>query len=105
MPELWGDPRNVPRERSRFDLLQDSAELVAQFAPEFCISTAMQAVIEHDGTVLPCIRDRIPLGNVHRRPFLELWNGEVMQSLRESHFRATPRPACRTCRRFYLGHP
>jgi radical SAM protein with 4Fe4S-binding SPASM domain len=105
VPELWGDPRNVPRERSRFDLLQDSAELVAQFAPEFCISTAMQAVIEHDGTVLPCIRDRIPLGNVHRQPFLELWNGEVMQSLRESHFRATPRPACRSCRSFYLGHP
>jgi hypothetical protein len=42
---------------------------------------------------------------VHRQPFLELWNGEVMQSLRESHFRATPRPACRSCRSFYLGHP
>lgn len=105
VPELWGDPRNHAREASRFDLLQDSAELVAQFAPEFCISTAMQTVIEHDGTVLPCIRDRIPLGNLHQRSFLELWNGPAMQALRESHFRATPRPACRLCRSFYLGHP
>lgn len=105
VPELWGDPRNVPRSASPFDLLQDSAELVAQFAPEFCISTAMQTVIEHDGTVLPCIRDRIPLGNVHQESFLELWNGTRMQALRESLFRATPRPACRLCRSFYLGHP
>lgn len=105
VPQLFGDPENVPRVSSPFDLLQDNAHIVQLFRPEFCISTALQLVIEWDGTVLPCIRDRIPLGNLLTQEFDAIWNGPVMQRLRTSHFERTPSPKCASCRKFYLDHP
>jgi len=103
--ELFGDPENVPRRASPFDILQDSAHIVALFRPGFCISTAIQMIVEWTGTVLPCIRDRIVLGNLRTQGFREIWNGEAMQRLRRSHFEQSLSPRCATCKRFYLGHP
>lgn len=105
VPELFGDPRNQPRTTGRFDILQDNAHIVSLYAPQFCISTALQIVIEWDGTVVPCIRDHIVLGNLHRTPFMDIWNGEAMQKLRRSHFDRKPSANCARCRVFYLGHP
>lgn len=105
VPQLFGDPDNVPRRASRFDLLQDNAHIVELYHPGFCISTALQLVVEWNGTVLPCIRDHIPLGNLLRQDFESIWNGPTMQRLRASHFDRTPRPSCALCRNFYLGHP
>ena len=75
------------------------------FRPGFCIATATQTVVEWDGTVLPCIKDHIVQGNVHRTRFLDLWNGPGMQALRSTFFEASLRPYCAQCKNFYLGHP
>jgi radical SAM protein with 4Fe4S-binding SPASM domain len=104
--QLFGREANRAPPPSRFDILQENAHVVELFQPGFCISTANQAVIEWDGTVLPCIRDRIVLGNVLEGSFRDAWNGPAMQELRDRHFgRLPPRSNCELCRGFYMGHP
>ncbi len=105
VPHIFRRQEGVPFTRSRFDILQENAGIVGLYHPEFCISTALQTVIERDGTVLPCVRDRIVLGNILESSFMELWNGPVMQRLRRSLFDRCPSAHCAKCKEFWLGHP
>jgi len=91
-------------EDSRFEVLQDNSHVVELFHPGFCISTATTIRVEWDGTVMPCCRDQIVIGNLHERRFPEIWNGEPMQRLRETFFRRQLRPYCQRCMAFYNGH-
>ena len=103
--EIFGDPENRPRQRSRFDVLQENTGIVDLFHPGFCMATAILALVEWDGTVLPCCRDHIVLGNVLHSSFEEIWNGPAMQRLRQSFFQRSWRPNCAKCHAFYNGHP
>jgi len=89
---------------SPYDILQDNAHVVKLFHPGFCISTANTVLIEWDGTLLPCCRDHIVLGNLYESSFEELWNGDEMKRLRESFFRRKLRPFCKKCMGFYNGN-
>ncbi|TAJ11988.1 MAG: radical SAM protein [Planctomycetota bacterium] len=104
LDDAHGDPRMQNPQNSPFDVLQDNAGVVELFQPGFCISTAITAIVEHDGTVLPCCRDHIVLGNLRESSFGELWNGPRMQALRTSFFERTPSDYCRRCMAFYNGH-
>lgn len=104
LDDAFGDPRNGNPHDSRYEILQDSSHVVELFHPGFCISTAITIRVEWDGTVLPCCRDQIVLGNLHEQGFLEIWNGPLMQRLRESFFRRRLRPFCQRCMAFYNGH-
>ncbi|MGO4044268.1 radical SAM/SPASM domain-containing protein [Actinomyces johnsonii] len=45
-------------------------------------------VIMQDGTVVPCCKDfdaKAPLGNAFEQDLGEIWNGDVVQSMRRSH--------------------
>jgi radical SAM protein with 4Fe4S-binding SPASM domain len=101
---IFADPRMSNPQTSRFDILQDYSHVVELYHPGFCIATAIMALVEWDGTVLPCCRDRIVLGNLREQSFDSIWNGEPMQRLRESFFRRELRPFCRGCMAFYNGH-
>jgi radical SAM protein with 4Fe4S-binding SPASM domain len=101
---IFADPRMVNPASSRFDILQDYSHVVELYHPGFCIATAIMALVEWDGTVLPCCRDRIVLGNLREQSFDSIWNGEPMQRLRETFFRRELRPFCRGCMAFYNGH-
>jgi radical SAM protein with 4Fe4S-binding SPASM domain len=103
--QLFRHPENRPRAPSRFDILQENVGIVALFHPGFCMSTATTAVVEWDGTVLPCIKDHIPLGNANHLSFQQAWNGLEMQNLRRSFFQRPLRPNCAVCWNFYLEHP
>lgn len=101
---VFGDPRNQNPWTSRFDVLQSNAHVVQLFHPGFCISTAITVLVEWDGTVLPCCRDRIVLGNLNEQSFGEIWNGDAMKRLRESFFRRRLSSFCAKCMAFYNGH-
>ena len=102
--DAFGDPRNQDPHSSRFDVLQENVAIVDLFNPKFCISTATTVLVEWDGTMIPCCRDHIVLGNLHQSSFQELWNGEEMRRLRASFFRRELRPFCKGCMGFYNGH-
>jgi radical SAM protein with 4Fe4S-binding SPASM domain len=104
LDDAFGEPRNRNPHDSRFEVLQDNSHVVELFRPGFCISTAITIRVEWDGTVMPCCRDQIVLGNLHTQSFLEIWNGEPMQRLRETFFRRELRPYCKRCMAFYNGH-
>lgn len=104
LDDAFGDPRIVNPRSSPFDILQDNSHVVELFHPGFCISTAITIRVEWDGTVLPCCRDQIVVGNLHERPFLEIWNGPEMQRLRQTFFERQLRPYCARCMAFYNGH-
>lgn len=103
--ELYRDPEAAPPEPGPYDLFQDNVGIVELFRPGFCMSTATQAIVEWDGTVLPCIKDHIVLGNLRERSFGAIWNGEAMRALRRSFLERELRPHCARCKAFYNGHP
>ena len=104
LDEAFGDERNQNPWSSRFDVLQSSSHVVQLFHPGFCISTAVTTLVEWDGTVQPCCRDRIVLGNLNEQSFGEIWNGDAMKRLRESFFRRQLSLFCGKCMAFYNGH-
>ena len=104
MDVLVEDPRNRPHAASPYDFLHDNAHLVELFAPGACISTSVTIYVEWDGTVLPCYQHRIPLGNLHRDSWEEIWNGERMQAHRASFFERRLEPFCAGCQAFFCGH-
>jgi MoaA/NifB/PqqE/SkfB family radical SAM enzyme len=101
--DLVYDACNVPTVSSRFDVLIESAQIVEWFQPEACISTAVSAFVEFDGTVLPCYQHRIPLGNLHAGGFAASWNGEIMQRHRAGFMEGSPENYCRICRVFFCN--
>ena len=78
--------------------------MVELFNPKFCISPAITILLEWDGTLLPCCRDHIVLGNLNEKSFMELWNGDEMKRLRETFYKGELRPYCKQCMAFYNGH-
>jgi MoaA/NifB/PqqE/SkfB family radical SAM enzyme len=104
LSEIFGDPQNRHPGETPFDILQNNADVVELFHPGFCISAAVTVLVEWDGTLVPCCRDRIVMGNLYESRFGDLWNGERMQRLRESFFKGELRPFCRQCMDFYCGH-
>jgi radical SAM protein with 4Fe4S-binding SPASM domain len=104
LDDAFGDPRNDNPQDTRYEILQDNSHIVELFHPGFCISTAITVRVEWDGSVLPCCRDQIVLGNLHEQGFAEIWNGEPMQRLRETFFQRELRPFCKRCMAFYNGH-
>lgn len=102
--ELFGETRNAITRPSRFDPFQQTAHLIEWFRPGHCITAATALLVEWDGSVLPCCRDHIVLGNLHHQSFQELWNGEVMQRLRASFYRKRLSENCRRCMSFYNDH-
>lgn len=62
--------------------------------------------IDPYGNVLPCgwwYRER-PMGNVHERPFQEIWHGEGWRELRAEHRRRALRQTCLDCPAAGMGH-
>jgi radical SAM protein with 4Fe4S-binding SPASM domain len=102
---IHGDPRNVQRRRTRFDVLNETSALVDLYCPRFCRQTATTLLVEWDGTVLPCCRDHIVLGNLHEQSLPEIWNGAAMQELRRSFYVPRWRPHCARCFEFCNGKP
>jgi radical SAM protein with 4Fe4S-binding SPASM domain len=100
-------PENRPRRETRFDFLQDMNALPAVFQPGFCALTANMITVEHDGTVLPCCRGHLSLGNLHEQDFDALWNGPRMQRLRETFFERSLFRECHGCIQHYSDvlHP
>ena len=99
--EEFFNEENIPLRQSAFDFLQETAYICDLFHPGFCISTALNSVVEYDGSVIPCVNDRIVLGNLHETRFSEIWNGKPIQGLRQSHFHRRLRPKCETCKSFH----
>jgi radical SAM protein with 4Fe4S-binding SPASM domain len=73
-----------------------------------------EPVITWDGTVLPCCVDLNgdkPLGNIHDKPFSQIWNGPEITEMRRLHAQGRYREIdiCRNCtifqvkRQFALG--
>ncbi|QDU83532.1 pyrroloquinoline quinone biosynthesis protein PqqE [Planctomycetes bacterium Pla163] len=102
--ELHACPDIAPPKASAFDVLQSVADLVDLYRPGFCISTAITTFVHVDGTVTPCLRDHIPLGNLHTSPFDAIWNGPAMQQLRREHFDGARSSRCDACMEYFLGH-
>lgn len=63
-----------------------------KFGNKPCSSLFDQCAILVDGTVVPCCKDaagRLPLGNIFRQPFFDVWNGSLYRNLREKHLKNT----------------
>jgi radical SAM protein with 4Fe4S-binding SPASM domain len=99
--EEFFNEENIPPRQSAFDILHEAAYICDLFHPDFCISTALNSVVEYDGSVIPCVNDRIVLGNLHETRISEIWNGKPMQDLRQSHFDRRLRLKCETCKSFH----
>jgi radical SAM protein with 4Fe4S-binding SPASM domain len=55
-----------------------------------CGQVFFSCAILVDGTVVPCCMDfegRLPLGNILKQPFQEIWNGNLYNRLRSQHIR------------------
>jgi radical SAM protein with 4Fe4S-binding SPASM domain len=53
-----------------------------------CEEAFFSCAILVDGTVVPCCMDiegRLPLGNILKQPFREIWNGHLYNRLRRQH--------------------
>jgi len=104
LDEIFAHPRNLNPHSSRFDFLQESSDVVGLFRPGFCISVATTVLVEWDGTVLPCCRDHIELGNINEESFSDIWNGARMKQLRATLFGGELRGFCRQCMAFFNEH-
>ena len=59
------------------------------------------AYVSYTGTVLPCCMvmgtDRIMLGNVNTRPFVDIWHSEEFSRFRQGLTNGNPHAVCRGC--------
>ncbi|MFI5351022.1 MAG: radical SAM/SPASM domain-containing protein [Elusimicrobiota bacterium] len=65
-----------------------------------------QISVAWDGDVVPCCYDydkKYVLGNVHKQPLNEIWNGERMRALRKEFIsNDVSNPLCRNCPELYV---
>lgn len=94
-------PENRPTQRTRFDVFADLNSICSLFAPGFCPALSNMVSIEWDGTVLPCCRNRYPVGNLYQHDFQSIWNGSRMQRLRDTFFQRRLYTGCVQCRAFF----
>lgn len=63
-----------------------------------CYMGWLSALIEPDGTVYPCCRCYVPMGNAFERPFAEVWDGPAYRDFRRRTIRlhrgAAPPESC-----------
>jgi MoaA/NifB/PqqE/SkfB family radical SAM enzyme len=103
--------RELPLSKpGRFQILLETSALADLYRPGFCMATATTAFVQADGTVQPCVRDRIELGVLPKDDepavsFDTIWNGPAMQALRRTHFTRELRPHCAKCSAYFHGHP
>ncbi|HEX5011629.1 MAG TPA: radical SAM protein, partial [Planctomycetota bacterium] len=100
-------PGNRPTRATRYDVFGDVNGICSMFRPGFCPLVANMITVEWDGTVLPCCRQRYPLGNLYREDFAALWNGPRMRRLRETFLQRRLYSGCIQCREFFCDseHP
>ena len=100
-------PENKLTRATPFDIFSEVNSICSFFKPGFCPLLANMITIEYDGTVLPCCRAHYAVGNVKEREFLDIWNGEAMQRLRETFFRRRVYSGCMQCQDFFCDnmHP
>ncbi len=65
-----------------------------QIGPELCGAATMSAFIDAEALLWPCINWPKAAGSLIKAPFIELWNGPVMQEARELLKKPTP---CHSC--------
>jgi len=72
-----------------FGLVDDHrVRIPRNFGHKPCGQIFFSCAILVDGTVVPCCMDfegRLPLGNILRQPFREIWNGYLYNRLRRQH--------------------
>jgi radical SAM protein with 4Fe4S-binding SPASM domain len=104
-------------DRSVLDLNLTGPDLVALFGqPGFveakaedcapdeipCSAAHSLCYISAAGEVYPCVQFPLPAGNVRRRPFAEIWNGEAFEQVRRLRVRDLPQ--CRECSLLLVCH-
>jgi radical SAM protein with 4Fe4S-binding SPASM domain len=68
------------------------AENSGNFGYRPCTEIFYKCAILVDGTVVSCCMDlegRLPLGNIFKQPFNEIWNGALYNQLRTQHLKNT----------------
>ncbi len=100
-------PRNLPTRPTRYDVFGEVNGICSLFRPGFCPLVANMITVEWDGTLLPCCRQRYPLGNLKEQDFATLWNGPRMQRLRQTFLERRLYSGCVQCREFFCDteHP
>lgn len=73
-----------------------------------CIFLWRSLMVDWDGTVFPCCVDTnsvLRLGNVNETPLEAIWNGKMMQKLRQTHALNNQKdiPLCRNCDMYLPG--
>jgi radical SAM protein with 4Fe4S-binding SPASM domain len=81
---------------------EGDSKRVWHFGHRPCGDIFLKCAILVDGTVVPCCNDiqgRLPLGNILRQPFKEIWQGEQYSRLRNQHLQnAIPENSiCHNC--------
>ena len=104
---LVGRPELPVARAGRFDILLETGSLADLYRPGFCMATATTAFVQPDGTVQPCVRDRIELGVLQAETprFDAVWNGLPMQRHRHSLLVGPARTRCAACSAYFHGHP
>jgi len=100
-------PENRNRFPSSFETLSEVNGLPSLYRPGFCPLLSNSMTVEHDGTVLACVRARMVTGNLHEQRLADIWNGARMQALRQSFVDRCLFEECRGCMDFYSDtlHP
>lgn len=65
-------------------------ENIITFGHRPCRDIFHKCAILVDGTVVPCCIDvggQLPLGNIFKQPFKEIWNGDLYSNLRKQHLK------------------
>lgn len=60
----------------------------------FCKFPWEHIFLDSDGSVYNCCWQSKPIGNLKDSPFWEIWNGDIIKSIRESTFNGIPHPIC-----------
>ena len=66
-----------------------------------CLSPWMTAYIYPDGSVLPCHSLGYKAGNIHEKPFIEIWNGDKFKGFRCRLKKDKKFPVCPRCTEMY----
>ena len=100
-------PENQVTRPTPYDIFSEVNAICSLFRPGFCPLVANMITIEHDGTVIPCVRAHYELGNLYDCDLIDIWNGERMQALRQTFLDRRVYTGCMKCQDFFCDtmHP
>jgi radical SAM protein with 4Fe4S-binding SPASM domain len=100
-------PENTKRVPSPYEVLSEVNALPSLYRPGFCPLLSNSMTVEHDGSVIACVRARMVLGNLHEESLAAIWNGARMQALRRAFLERDLYRECFGCMNFYSDtlHP